>query len=541
MTETATAPQGPWNDANDLVKRLAVTLDSFDWKEADAICADLLARLDNSLVPFPDQPAQKILAKLRKKRQFRNMILMADAFLRCGLTDAQIRRQYAQAMIDMGNFTSAEMQLNALLADTMVSEKEKAEANGLLGRMFKQLYVNAGDPRNPRQQENLRKALNYYYGVYHKNQSSYYWHGINVVALLARAHRDEVRVDIPEDEHEIARQILSELEPREQLTCWDRATAVEANIALNKFPEATTHLVEFVKDPFADAFETTSLYRQLTEVWKIPAVSNPESQLLTILQAAQLKSNGGQVELKREDIKSGLEAVFGQDRYQPFSWLQTGMTRCTAVARIEDVMQRRVGSGFLLDPSDFFGGPCKDPLLITNFHVISPAGKPFPNSLQPDNAVAVFEALNARYKVKNILWSSEVAKLDATLVTLEKMDPAPSPCPLKPAAQPFDPQAKQRVYVIGYPLGGPLSISLQDSDWLDRDDRVLHYRTPTEPGSSGSPVFDQNYWTVLGLHHKGLDTMARLHGQSGTYQANEAISLAAIKTAIAESGVKPAS
>ena len=123
-------------------------------------------------------------------------------------------------------------------------------------------------------------------------------------------------------------------------------------------------------------------------------------------------------------------------------------------------------------------------------------------------------------------------------MTLAKMEPPGSPCPLKPAADPFDPQAKQRVYVIGYPLGGPLSISLQDSEWLDRDDRVLHYRTPTDPGSSGSPVFDQKYWTVIGLHHKGKTDMPRLGGKPGTYEANEAISIAAIRDAIRQEGIK---
>jgi len=243
--------------------------------------------------------------------------------------------------------------------------------------------------------------------------------------------------------------------------------------------------------------------------------------------------------LKPEDVTGGLEAVFGHDRYQPFSWFQTGLKRCTAVARIEDFMGRRVGSGFLLDPTDIFESACDDPLLLTNSHVISPASAPFPGSIRPETAVAVFEALGARYRVTKLLWTSPVADLDATLVALEKMASPGSPCPLRPAADPFEPQANQRVYVIGYPLGGPLSISLQDSAWLDADESVLHYRTPTDPGSSGSPVFDQKYWTVMGIHHKGKADTPRLHGQKGTYEANEAISIVAIREAIRKSGVTP--
>jgi len=88
-----------------------------------------------------------------------------------------------------------------------------------------------------------------------------------------------------------------------------------------------------------------------------------------------------------------------------------------------------------------------------------------------------------------------------------------------------------------FPLGRPLSIS--HGEWLDADDRVLHYRTPTDPGSAGSPVFDQTCWTVVGLHHGGKINRPRLHGQVGTYEANEGISISAIRVAIQESDVKP--
>jgi len=86
-----------------------------------------------------------------------------------------------------------------------------------------------------------------------------------------------------------------------------------------------------------------------------------------------------------------------------------------------------------------------------------------------------------------------------------------------------------RMYVIGHPAGRDLEISLQDNYLLDLDDRRLHYRTPTEPGSSGSPVFEQESWEVVALHHKGADDMPRLGGKEGVYPANEGITIPALQ------------
>jgi S1-C subfamily serine protease len=539
MPEIQSTTAQAWSDAPSLILRLSESLDSFDWAAAESTCQKLIGRLNQSSELFPRDPAKVILARLRRKRQFRLMELVADALIRSGQRTPQILRQYAQAMIDQGNLLSPEIILGALLADPETSQGERAEANGLLGRIYKQLYVNGADSRNPRQQDYLRKSLHHYYDVYNSDRTSYMWHGINVVALLARARRDKVNVGVAEDDNALAKQILSEIEKKsdtEGVYFWDRAIMVEANVALDRFEEATSELIYFVSDANADAFETSSLYRQLTEVWQI-SNSSPCSDLLNILRAAHLKSDGGELQLKQADITKGLQAVFGRDRYEAFSWLQRALKRCTGIARIEDPMGTGRGSGFLIDGSEFFDPAGIDPLLLTNYHVINAHGDG--PGLQPDKSVAFFEALNTRYKVKKILWSSEIAMLDASLVSLERIDSQSSLCSLKPAADPFKAGEKQRVYVIGYPLGGSLSISLHDSEWLDCDDRRLHYRTPTEPGSSGSPVFDQRFWTVIGLHHRGLSEMPRQHGQGGTYQANEAISIGAIHEAIRQSGVRP--
>ena len=98
--------------------------------------------------------------------------------------------------------------------------------------------------------------------------------------------------------------------------------------------------------------------------------------------------------------------------------------------------------------------------------------------------------------------------------------------------------AKSRTYIIGHPKGyDQPQFSIQDNLFLETDATRMHYRTPTEGGSSGSPVFDDQ-WQVIGLHHAGSFTMSRL-ADKGTHAANEALRIDAIRDAIAKDPSAP--
>jgi Trypsin-like peptidase domain len=92
----------------------------------------------------------------------------------------------------------------------------------------------------------------------------------------------------------------------------------------------------------------------------------------------------------------------------------------------------------------------------------------------------------------------------------------------------FGVESKAKAFVVGHPRGSGLQISLHDSLLLDIDDdeRLMHYRTPTDPGSSEIPVFNTD-WEVIGVPHGSSSSTPRLQG-AGEYETNEAIALGAV-------------
>jgi endonuclease I/V8-like Glu-specific endopeptidase len=57
--------------------------------------------------------------------------------------------------------------------------------------------------------------------------------------------------------------------------------------------------------------------------------------------------------------------------------------------------------------------------------------------------------------------------------------------------------------IIQHPDGRPKELSFRANQLMDVLPSFLHYETDTEPGSSGSPVFNDQ-WEVVGLHHSGV-------------------------------------
>jgi len=61
----------------------------------------------------------------------------------------------------------------------------------------------------------------------------------------------------------------------------------------------------------------------------------------------------------------------------------------------------------------------------------------------------------------------------------------------------------EKVNIIQHPNGEPKQLAIRNNQVVDELELFLHYRTDTDPGSSGSPVFNDQ-WEVVALHHSGV-------------------------------------
>ena len=540
----------PWDDIGTLSGDLSGALDEFDWQEAKTIvCDQLIPRIKSESELLDEQWAKDMLHMLRKKRRFQLMAQLAEALVESGLQTPQVRRQYAQAMIDQGLLGPGESLLQEIIKDPQRLVGEEMEARGLTGRIYKQRYVNNNDPDSPANRANLERALNEYLHVYRLKPEKYLWHGINVVALAARARRDGFPTAGLPDDKELARAVLETLLERreeaiEELPAYDIATMMEAYVALGEHKKAVGEASRYLFSKGADAFELGSTLRQLTEVWQLNEEEPPGSLLLPICKAGYMRKEGAshfekdpkkiaeEAAAAGKAVKTlqgggGYEKAFSSDAMVTLEWYRAGLETCNSIARVQKKNGEGWGTGWLVKAADFFPGR-QDVLLLTNEHVISDED-PHEKAIFPESARANFQSVGQIIPVGEIVYSNTYTDLDATFVTLKEEPKAPPLTLAKRGVRMAQPPP--RMYVIGYPLGGDIKLSLQDNYLIGCNERLLHYRTPTEPGSSGSPVFESDNWEVVALHHRGEDAMTPIDGKGEPYQANEGITIPIIQEA----------
>lgn len=498
-------------------------------------------------------PARKALACLRCHRRFSHLLRVAQCIILDGCHDAQVYRQYAQALIEAGAPTAAIGVLEKLTARADIEEKEQLDARGVLGRAWKDIAVAARGTRDVEAREAIVQSYESYAGVYREHPDAYY-QGINRVAVAYWDRGFALEDSERRSALESASSIFSAIKatPEDTRPTWDIATAGEALVADGRLDDAAVWFQMYVARTDIDSFALAGTVRQLATMYGLDRT--PEGQnILAPLSAQLLSLPGGNLTVSNAALQLmssvpqvEFEKVLGDIGAKTYGWLQMGINAAKSVALIS-TGGRGVGTGFLIKGSDFNEDWGDELYVLTNAHVVSEP--PEPGAIGPSDAKVRFELAQedelrtTGVDVENVIWQSPSNQHDAAILKLSK----PLPEGMKQigftkALPELGEDKKNRVYIIGHPGGNEISFSFEDNELLDYDlvvygddsnagPGMVHYRTPTERGSSGSPVFNGN-WKAIGLHHSGSNEMRQLNGKLGTYAANEGIWIESIRRAI---------
>jgi endonuclease G, mitochondrial len=197
-----------------------------------------------------------------------------------------------------------------------------------------------------------------------------------------------------------------------------------------------------------------------------------------------------------------LERLLGTNDLVGIAFLLEGYAVGRAVARIEvgaaAGQLEGYGTGFMVSPR----------LLLTNNHV-------FPSADVAGGSLAQFD-----YEAgpDGKLHSSVAVRLDSDAFFATSLELDYSLVAVAAPATVSDlrsfgwtPLIEQEgkaiigefVNIIQHPGGAPKQLALRENQVVDVHDAFLQYRTDTAPGSSGSPVFNDQ-WEVVALHHSGV-------------------------------------
>lgn len=218
-----------------------------------------------------------------------------------------------------------------------------------------------------------------------------------------------------------------------------------------------------------------------------------------------------------------IERIINKSDLFPIAHLQAGLDVSKAVCRIairgKNGQLEGYGTGFLVSPN----------LLLTNNHVLETAESAMyavaEFNYQDDVNFMPLEIISFRLDPDLFFITNEA--LDYTLVAVEPNNSNAVPLsnfgylPLLP--KPGKILEGEYVTIIQHPNGGPKAITIRENEVKFISSDFVHYVSDTEPGSSGSPVFNDQ-WMVVSLHHAGIPDP----NDNTVWIANEGIRISSI-------------
>lgn len=226
---------------------------------------------------------------------------------------------------------------------------------------------------------------------------------------------------------------------------------------------------------------------------------------------------------------NAIERIIGESDLFPIAYLQTGYRVGDAVCRVvlRDAKGAVVGSGtgFLVAPT----------VLMTNNHVLESVDTAMRAHVefhyQDDENFMPRPIFSYRLDPSALFLTDE--NLDFTLVAV-KDNPGTGKNLAEFGHLPLIAETGkilegEYVSIIQHPSGGPKAVTLRENQVKAIQTDFVHYLTDTEPGSSGSPVFNDQ-WAVVALHHAGVPDP----NTPGGWIANEGIRISSIAKRVAE-------
>ena len=554
---TSTSTEDLAADADDIL-----ALDDREERHANAL--ELV--FDALDAPWQSREAnvKAVLKRIRQGRDFDLLHVVATEAEREGTARPLARTFRAQALIELGLIDEAILTLEDAL-DDRPDQYVQMEVRGLLGRAYKSAYfetVKDGEPNI----DALMESIDAYLSTYLDFDGDALWHGVNALALLKRTDSDgnPLRQDV--DREELAKGIISSGIERintmpEEDTLWDRASVAEAHIALGDWEGVRTHLADYISRT-KEKFTLGSTLRQFKEVWHLDSTGAPPEarKIVAELHSALAATPGAEFELTADDMdaieelsatkrtgdaehanpvmeafqsaEGELESIVDGVETTPFTWAENLVRIGKAVARVTSNRGRAKGTAFLVNGEELFGEQARGRhFVLTNEHVVNATGKK--PGIMPQSALITFTRFpNATpVRVKQLIWSSPRSEHDTTI--LEIYDPPEGTEVLSLAHMPplvNSPEAVRYVTVIGHPGGRELSLAINNLKLIehngpgtdsDVESVYMRYSSSTEPGNSGSPVFDWETMQLMGIHHKGFRNEGHISFQNAGEDTEE--------------------
>jgi V8-like Glu-specific endopeptidase len=215
----------------------------------------------------------------------------------------------------------------------------------------------------------------------------------------------------------------------------------------------------------------------------------------------------GRTEIRRKLLEPndvfGIERILGKNDLLPINYFSRGLQRGRSVCKVHIHRPNGVpdgfGTGFMVSPI----------LLLTNNHVL-------PSERHAERSWIEFDyeydenfhpQRSHHFSLEPHRFFYTNPELDFTLVAVSPVSHDGTPLRefgfLELIEASGKALLKEKVSLIQHPRGMRKQVAIRENKVLDYFDDFVFYETDTEPGSSGSPVFNDQ-WEVVAVHNSGV-------------------------------------